>query len=316
MKISYKYIVSKKIVLLNRFYTVKIIIKAMKIKRIVFSALFLVSGLTIASAQVKLSFNPGKGKKYEYQTEVTLTNFLDQNVQMKTELNIKYLMEVFDKTPHEITVQYTYNELIYNVSSPLINVKYASKNPVENASDMDQMFHKMFSKIIDQSFTMIYAPNGSVKSITGMDVITEGMISAITDVNPKLAQIGGIMSHLFDENSIKEMFEQSVKFYPKDAVRVGDSWNIETSSVVNTLKTKYTLKSISKKIATIDVEGEAEYIINTKGSTSLTGTMIVNAKTGLLVMGDVKSTISTQLGKNTQMETITNTKTSIKEVKK
>ena len=43
----------------------------MKMKGFFFAALFLTSGLTIVPAQVKLSFNPAKGAKYEYQTELT-----------------------------------------------------------------------------------------------------------------------------------------------------------------------------------------------------------------------------------------------------
>ena len=58
----------------------------MKVNRIVLAGMFLVAGLTAASAQVKLSFNPEKGTKYEYRSELVQNTvmFVGQDFEMVT----------------------------------------------------------------------------------------------------------------------------------------------------------------------------------------------------------------------------------------
>ena len=301
----------------------------MKIKRIVFAGLFFVSGLTIASAQVKLSFNPEKGKKYEYQTDmiqIIKQHVMGQEIPMEMEMSTKYLMEIKDKTSQEIAVQLTYNEVAYIVSSPMMKMGYDSKNPIENPSEIDQMLGKMFGKMIGQSLVMVIAPDGSVKSVSGMDVIGEGMIGAIAGDNQMGVQLGAQMKQQFNDDAMKKMFDQSFKIYPNNPVKAGDSWDKENMTTVNNmntgLKTKYTLKSVSKNVVTIAVEGEIEVNpgagVEGKIAGTQTGTMNVDAKTGLTLTSDVtqsmKGTLKTQ-GMDILMEMTAKTKTSIKEVK-
>ena len=305
----------------------------MKMKRLIFAGLLLVSGLTIASAQVKLSFNPEKGKKYEYQTEMIQNmkqNFMGQEVPMEMEMSTTYLMEVKDKKPQEIHVQLTYQDLTYIVTSPMMKMGYDSKNPVENPSQMDNNLSKMFSKMLNTSFMAVVAPDGSVKSVTGMDAISESMTNALTNDGQMAAQMGAQMKQQFSDEAMKKMFEQSFKIYPDNAVKKGDSWNMENaiSTAANNMnmntniKTKYTLKEVSKNMATVAVEGEIEIIFpeNMEGrlAGTQTGTMIIDTKSGLPATSDVsqnmKGVIKAQ-GMEIQMEMTSKAKSSTKEVK-
>ena len=301
----------------------------MKMKRIVFVTLFLMSGLTIGSAQVKLSFNPEKGKKYEYQTVAIQNikqNVMGQEIPVEVEMSTKYLMEIKDKTSQEITVQFTYHEMAYIVSSPMMKMGYDSKNPVENPTDIDKMLGKMFEKMIGQSVMVVIAPDGSVKSLSGMDAIGESMISAISADGQMIAQLGAQMKQQFNDNAMKSSFEQMFKIYPGNAVKVGESWTVENTTVINNmntgLKTKYTLKSVSKNIATIAVAGEIEMNpgagMEGKLTGTQTGTMTVDTQTGVSVTGDVSQNMKGAFkvqGMDMQMELTSKTKTSIKEVK-
>ena len=221
----------------------------MKIKRIVFAGLFLVSGLTIVSAQVKLSFNPEKGKKYEYQTEV-IQNFklngMGQEILIEMEMNTKSLMEIKDKTPQGTTVYFTYEGMAYFISTPTMKTGFDSKNPVENLSDMDQILSKIIGVIIGQSLMVVIAPDGSVKSVCGMDAIGESIVGEIHAANNiKAVSLGIQMKQQFNDEAMKKMLEQSFKIYPGNPVKTGDSWNMEsmTTAINNMnadLKTKYT----------------------------------------------------------------------------
>jgi uncharacterized glyoxalase superfamily protein PhnB len=276
-------------------------------------------------AQVKLSFNPEPGMKFEYHMEVIQSikqNVMGQEMPMETEMNGTYLMEIKDKTSQEIHAQFTYQGFTFLISSPMMSIRYDSKNTIENPSEMDKMFEKMFSTLIGQSFIVIFAPDGSVKSVSGMGAITENMLGAISADGQVAAQMGAQMSQQFSDEAMKNMFGQSFNFYPDNAVKVGDSWIIENTIPMNNMnfgfKTNNTLIEISTNKATIEVTGDIDMDMEEgKFTGTQTGTMIVDTTTGIPVTSDIsldmKGTIQTH-GMNIQMEMTTNTKMSVKEI--
>ena len=301
----------------------------MKVRRIVFAGLFLIACITVASAQVKLSFNPEKGKKYEYQTDMTMNiiqSVMGQTIPMEMEMGFKYLMEITDKTSQEVKVKFTYQEVSYIISSPMMKMSYDSKNPVENPTGMDQMLSKMFGKLIGQSFQAGIAPDGSVKSVTGMDAVLESMTGAIADNAQVAAQMGEQMKGQFSDNAIKSSFEQSFKIYPANAAKAGDTWNTENVTSVNnmntSIKTKYTLKEVSRNTATIAVDANVAMdpgaMMEGKLAGTQSGTIVVDVKTGLPVTNDItmniKGSVKAQ-GVDVQMDLTSKSKTTTKEVK-
>ena len=188
-------------------------IVSIKKKRIIFTGLCLMLSIITVSAQMKLSFNPAMGTKYEYNMEVVQDikqNVMGQEVPVKSEMNSTYLMEIKNKTPQEIHVQFTYLRFTFIVSNPMMNIKYDSKNPTENPSEMDRMFGKMFSTLIDKPFTAVFAPDGSVKSISGMETIIKNMLDAISADGQLAAQLGAQMSQQFNEEAMKSIDRKSV----------------------------------------------------------------------------------------------------------
>jgi len=301
----------------------------MKIKKIVLAGLFLVSGFTVASAQVKLSFNPEKGTKYEYQTEMTSnnkSNVMGQEVPVEMEISLKYLMEIMDKTPQEIQVQFTCQEIAYIISSPMMKMGYDSKKPIENPSNMDNIFGKMLNGMLGSSIMMVFGHDGSVKSITGMEIIAENMTNAVANDGQIAAQMVAPVKQQFSETSMKSSFEQSFKIYPDHPVRTGNSWNMESVTMLNNMntnfKSKYTLKNTNRNITAVAVVSDMEInpVAGMEGKLAgtQTGTINIDTKTGLPVKSDmtqnIKGSVSTQ-GMEVQMEMVTKTKSSIKEVK-
>ena len=303
--------------------------KTMKIKRLVFAGLFLMMALTLASAQVKLSFNPETGTKYEYQQEMLSSikqNVMGQEIPVEMETSSMYLMEIMDKTPEEIKVQFTFQEITYIISSPMMRMGFDSKNPIENPSDMDNLFGKMLKGMLGSSIMMTFAPDGSVVSVTGMDAIAENMSSAVASDGQIAAQMAVQVKQQFSELSMKNSFEQAFKIYPDEPVRAGNSWTKENVMPVNNMntdfKTKYTLKNVNRNMATVVVEGtmamEPSAGMEGKLAGTQTGAIVVEAGTGLPVTGDVtqniKGTVSVQ-GMDVQMEMVNKVKSSIKAIK-
>jgi hypothetical protein len=301
----------------------------MKTKKFIVAGCFLLSGLAVASAQVKLSFNPAKGTKYEYAMQMVQTveqNAMGQKIPMETEMDIMYLMEIKNKTSQETQAQFTYRDISCIISSPVIKMGYDSKNPVENPSEMDKMLDMIFSTLIGKPFTINVAPDGSVKSVTGMDAIAENMTQAIAAGGQIAAQVGASMKQQFSDVAVKNMFEQSLKIYPVNAVKPGDSWSVESivtlSGMNTTINTKYTLKEVKKNEAAIAMEATVNMQpgAGMEGSLSGTqiGTMLVDVKTGMPVSSElaqnIKGSIKTQ-GIDVSMDMNTKTTMSTKEVK-
>ena len=301
-------------------------IVSMKKKIIICMALCMMSGLITVSAQIKLSFNPEMGKKYEYRTDVVQNikqNVMGQDMLIETEIGGTYLMEIKNKTPQEIHVQLTYLDFTFVVSSAMMNISYDSKNPIENPSEMEQMFGKIFKPLIDMPFIVVFAPDGSVKSVTGMEAIIKNMLNAVSADGQIATQMSAQMSQQFNDEAMKNMFGQSFYFYPNKVVKIGESWDMGNTTLINNMNlginTKNTLKELKTNIATIEIAGDVEMDMEGgKLTGKQTGTMIVDTVTGIPVTGDIsqniKGTIKTQ-GIDIQMEMISKTKTSAKKIK-
>ena len=294
-----------------------------KKKRLVCVGLCLMMGIITVSAQVKLSLNPEVGKKYEYHMETLQNikqNVMGQEIPVETEMSGTYLMEIKNKTSQEIHVQLTYLDITFIVTNPMMNIRYDSKKPNENPSEMDKTFEKMFKALINSPFIVVFEPGGSVKSVTGMDVIIEKMIAAVSADGQIAAQMGAQMSQQFSGESMKNMFGQVFNFYPENAVKIGDSWNVENTMLMNNInlgiKSKNTLKGINANKATIEVAGDIDMDMEGgKLSGKQTGTMIVDTVTGMPATTELsqnmKGSIKAQ-GMDIQMEMTSKTKTSAK----
>ena len=298
-------------------------IVSMKKKLIVCVCLCLMSSLITVSAQIKLSFNPEVGKKYEYHME-SIQNVkqkaMGQEIPIETEMNSTYLMEIKSKTAQEIHVQFTYSAFTFLVSSAMMNSKYDSKKPTENPSEMDKMLGKVFSTLIDKPFTVVFAPDGSVKSVTGMEAIIKDMLNAVSGDGQLAAQLGAQMSQQFSDESMKNMFGQSFYSYPDKAVKIGDSWNVKNSFLMSgmnfNINANNTLKGINANMATIEVESDIDMDMEGgKLTGKQAGSIIVDTATGIPATSDISQNINGSIkaqGMDIQMEMITKTKTTAK----
>ena len=284
----------------------------MKIKKIVLAGLFLLSGLSIASAQVKLSFNPEKGTKYEYRQQMiqnAVAYVMGQDFEMVTEMNLVYQMEIIDKSQEETHVKYTFKEVTYKTTNPMMSMGYDSKN----ADD------KLFGKTIGQSFVLVIAPDGSVKSVTGLEEIAGSISRAIPDGD----MLGEQVKQQFSATSMKNAFEQAFKIYPKNAVKAGDKWNsefVETINGMNTsIKTNYTLKEFAGNVASIAVDSVVEMKasgnMDGKFTGKQTGTILVDTRTGIPASSDMIQKLKGEMnaqGYELEMDMDSKVKTTIK----
>jgi len=280
------------------------------------AGLLIMLSFTAVSAQINLSFNPEKGAKYEIQTEMTQSakqSVMGQEVPMETEVKESYLMEIKDKTPQEIQVQLTFKDVLLVMSSPMGNSRLDSENPA-------------VSSLFNKSYLMAFTQDGSVKSVTEINNAVENPANT-SGANWQVdAQIVAQLNQQFGADALKTQFERSFKIYPANAVRVGDSWNIESTLPISNMnasvKTKYTLKEINGNIATVAVESDMEMTAGAGMEGTLagtgTGTMTIDIRTGLPITIDSVQNIAGFLkaqGIDVQVQITTKAKASIKEVR-
>ena len=275
----------------------------MKIKKLLFLTVFFCTGV-LTQAQVKLSFNPAKGETYSYRFDIEQAGtqtFMGQEIPINTTIGMLLEMNIKEKNKDEVRVNYTYKEIVMTVSIPMMNIHYDSKNPVEKLSEQEQLIAQIFNSLIGKTMNVVISSNGSVKSISGFKAIMEEMQKNMDSSVSQ--QMAGTLLQSFNDEAMKNMFEQSFRFYPNSAVKISDSWNSDFSYVVmgmnNDIKNTYTLKSIKNNVAALDVVSiltlkpnagmEGEISGEQKGEISL------NVQTGMLVNSNTTQNIKGKL---------------------
>ena len=279
----------------------------MNLKKFLFITACLCTGM-LAQGQVKLSFNPVKGETYLYRfsTEQSVKqSMMGQEMPVSTTMEMLTEMKIKEKSQDEVSLDYFYKEMVMGVSSPVMNIRYDSKNPVEGLSEPEKWMVQVFNSLVGKTMNVIFKPDGSVKSVSGFQAIMDEIQKSMAD-NTAVQQLVGGFLQSFNEDAMKNMFEQSFKIYPDNEVKVGDSWNGDVSFAVagmkNDMKNTYTLKSVQNGMALLDVVSvidmklgagmEGEISGNQKGEISL------NVQTGMpinsVLTQNMKGTISMQ----------------------
>lgn len=230
----------------------------MKTKKILLLTAFLCAGM-LAQAQIELSFNPTKDKAYVYRikTEQSIKqSVMGNDVPVSTVSDMLIEMKSKGKNNNEVSMAFFYKEIAMTVSSPMMNIKYDSKNTVENKSEVEEIIAQIFSSFIGKPMNIIFALDGSVKSISGLDAITSEIKKNTNSGNAVNQQMLSGVLQMFNEDALKQMFEQLFRMYPGKKVITGDSWAVGVSydlaGMTNDVKNTYTLKSLEKDIASLD----------------------------------------------------------------
>jgi hypothetical protein len=257
-------------------------------KSLIFATLFLLSTIG-AQSQVKLTLNPKKGKKYETTTEMLQTvsvNMGGQKIPTENKSSFILTTEVIGKTKEGTVFKYAIKRMTMNVSARGENTSYDSD--VEPTTPMEKQVSKFIKPLIDISFEATVTPEGKVTDIKGLSELFEGMGN-----NP-------ILKSVLSEEYLKQMVAQGYGFYPKTAVKVGESWDVDQSVDVSGNKTDVnthcTLKSVSGNMATITTTSDIAINMSLIGTSNMAGTQIgtivIDTQTGMPVSSDIEANVN------------------------
>jgi hypothetical protein len=270
-----------------------------------------------ATAAKMLKFNFENGKGYDYE----MTTSMDQEIMgqsMKMDMSAYYSMEVAADDGNTKTITTSIDRFKMKVDVVGMNLEVDTDKPMTGAGitgdDKNplEVVNRLFGSIKGKQFTMKVDAEGKVQEVSGFENMGRSIVDSM-DLDEKDR---GEMIKKFDEQfnakNMKGQFERFLYIFPNKAVKVGDSWEKDSEAPGAPMAGKY--HSVYK---VTDIEGdmvtleEKTKILSAEQgmvmSGNVTGTLVVDSKTGLVVTADQDMKMTTS-AKGMSFEMIGKTK--------
>jgi hypothetical protein len=261
--------------------------------------------VTIDNGKVyRLRFNPVVGAEYHYD--------MVNKTAIKMEINDT---EVDNVNTTTIGVTYAIEKdsiggFVLNMSYDKINI--SSKTPdtesemdADNASLTNNMMEKMLGLLKTANISIIVAPDGNVKSITGYKELTDKVMAQFEKADPYTRAAAQKQWNQFAEKGIvSSNLEQMLKIFPDSAVHIKDRWKLDIAQNEElglVAKSTFQLIDIEDHLATIVSSGDIgsdgksvdlmgqTVIVNLKGHQ--TGDYKIDVESGMLLKCDIQAQV-------------------------
>lgn len=247
-----------------------------KSKLLVVIAFLLLSGSVSAQRKYTLRQNLPIGKKYDFSMvsdQIIKQEVSGQKINISQNIGTDYTFDIRNGEELNKEIDVVYNR-IFMKSSAMGNTM------TMDSDDADTTKQNPFKGIKGASFRMVMQPNGSIKSLTGIDAMLISMASKMSKDSVVINNLKASLAKQFNAEGMKQTMESSLKIYPDQPVKIGDSWTVDTkmqmTMPIETI-TKYTLKEVKNGVAYLTIsgtlisKGDFETMGN-KLQTDLTGT--------------------------------------------
>lgn len=231
---------------------------------------------------VNLQFNLQNGKQYVYEMvteQTTTTDVQGMSVEMKQDMSTTATYNVLSKEGDATRVEVIYNRIKMKTSGAGMQSEFDTDNPTGN-----EPVYANLSKMVKKPFEMTINKNGEIMAMTGADKMLEGVLdSSMGDING------------MTDSMLRSMMQQSLTVYPGQPVKPGDQWVRSYTTNIGFMKlnfkNNYTLKSVKKGIAHIDVmadismsrpEDSSETMLDMEITGTQNGTIDMEVATGLI----------------------------------
>jgi len=252
---------------------------------------------------------------YQYDFSITSDQIIKQKIDgqdmhLTQNIGTDYTFNVTEGHNGEKDIKVTYNRIFMKSVAMGTTMSYSS-------DDQDSTKKNPFSGLKGASFFMTVTPTGAIKTVAGIDKMLDNMASKMTADTSQVKQIKTALAKQFSTEVVKQTMESSFKIYPDRAVKIGDSWTVDTklqmSMPIETI-TQYTLKEVKDGIAILSVKGtllskgnfEA---MGNKMETDLSGTnageAAMDIKTGIVLNSHLRIELygkMKSMGKNIDFE--------------
>ncbi len=177
-----------------------------------------------------------------------------QSIDIKIKMNSKTSFKIIDIKKDIFYSKVTYEDINMNMDMGSLGGSNETVN---------QMMNSMMNSIKGKHFYMEMNNKGKVIKITGVDSIFSGLFDSVPNLSEtEINQLKTQIMDTYGEQNFKSAFEQTMAFFPKKPIGVGEKWNVEMETKTSNFNLNINGDFILKEVST------DYYIITGVGKTS------------------------------------------------
>lgn len=244
-----------------------------------------------STATKLLKFNLENNKGYDYE----LTMSMDQEIMgkpLKMDMVTYYSMDVTGGENETKNIVTAIDRFKMKTGVAGFNIDVDTDNPA-TAGDTDNplgMLNKVFGAIKGQRFSMQVSPEGKIIDVKGFDGIGSRIADSLGLENEQKQMMKQQFDSQFNEEQLKQSLGRFWYIFPNKEIKVGDTWtkNFEMGGKMGgKYISDYKVTDIEGDMVTLDEHTKIESNGGDKNiSGTVTGTMVVDSRTGLIVTAD------------------------------
>jgi len=272
----------------------------------------------VAAQQVSLRLKYRAGDELVYRIRNHQDTYLSMGAANTSDQTQTVRWRVTEVTPDgDATISMTTERVQIEMQGMAGNVKYDSDSdepPTDPAL-------KAAAAMAGMNYTMVVGPDGSVKSIQGIDKLREEMLASMPP--EVVAMMQTTAGDLFSEESLTRMAQQNVQIFPGEAVEPGYTWKRSFSlpmAMLGTMTTNTTLTMTGteqregRTIAKIETIGTVSISADSSSSvpmtmdlsdSKMTGSIDFDADRGIMLSSTTNMNMTMNVGAGGQQMSMT-----------
>jgi len=256
---------------------------------------------TTAAKMLKFNFEKGKGYDYEMISNID-QEVMGQNMQM--DMAAYYSMDVSEDDGNMKTITSTIDRFKMKMGVMGFNIDVDTDKPLpslgttEDGKDPMKMIGSVFAAIKGQKFTMKVDAEGKVQEVTGFENMGKMLVDSLGLEEDEKQEMMKKFDGQFNAKNMQGQFDRFLYIFPNKEVKVGDTWQKKSDvsgPAAGKYNSTYKVTDIEGDMVTLDETTKmesSEEKVDMKGD--ITGTIVVDSKTGLVVTADQELKIMTE----------------------
>lgn len=255
-----------------------------------------------AEGNYTFHFNLEKGKTYPFSisTESSMVQSDGKQSQSGKQSSITaldYTVTDVKKDSYVFDVKFTRFKEAMNDGKQSISYDTNEEKPTNEIAAQQWEFNKA---MVGKTFSMEVSKEGKVLDVTKLLTVRNAVKEELSkDLSPEEKEgLNQILNQSLSVEAMQSMFEESISYYPKKAVKVDETWTKKEGNDKASSSMDYTFKGIEDNQALISIKGKStgnDSQTNQQGvklfrslEGNVTGDIKIDAKSGWLTSAEIK----------------------------
>jgi Family of unknown function (DUF6263) len=241
-----------------------------------------------------LKFNFEKGKGYDYEMIMNMDQDMDGKI-TQTDMTAYYSMDVTDDDGTTKIITNTFERFKMKVNMAGLDIEVDSEKPMseiemsEGKENPVKMLNKVMAAIKGKKFAMKVNAEGEIQQVSGLKEMAESIVGSMGFDEKMKERMVQQLTQQFNDQNMKDQFERVLYIFPNKNVKVGDNWQKVTTPggpMGGKYTSTYTVSEIEGDMVTLEEKSKIEATSSRDVTGNITGSLIVDSKSGLVVTAD------------------------------